>query len=183
MGLERVVDEVLSSGKKRAESILGSAEEDAKRILSEARSKAEEMKREAESSARKEVEKIRKQQLSIAEIEAKKIRMEAERRILDEIYGRVRNLITNLSDEKNERIMRKLVERGIRECPDGIFYSSLRNLDLLKRMGVKVGGAIECIGGIVIESGDGLMRIDYTYDRMLEELWRELIGEIHKSLK
>lgn len=183
MGLEKVVDEVLSSGKKRAENILKSAEKDSEQILSEARNKAEEMKNEAELSARKEMERIRKQQLSIAEIEAKKIRMEAERRILDEIYDKVRAELSNLPGDENERIVKKLIERGIKECPNGVFYSNRRDLALLRKMGVRVGGEIGCIGGIVIESEDGSMRIDYTYDRMLEELWKGMLREVHKSLR
>src|SRR2546422_499971 len=49
-------------------------------------------------------------------------------------------------------------------------------------VGTSFGGTIDCVGGIVIESGDGTHRIDLRYETLLADVWRDSIREVAEVL-
>ena len=48
--------------------------------------------------------------------------------------------------------------------------------------GISNGGVIDCKGGLVFESKDRTVRLDYRFESMLEEVWDKKIQEIYSNL-
>ena len=52
----------------------------------------------------------------------------------------------------------------------------------LSKSGFKMGEDIEGLGGFVLESKDGSTMLDFRFDMMLEEAWKNTLGEINGIL-
>jgi vacuolar-type H+-ATPase subunit E/Vma4 len=44
------------------------------------------------------------------------------------------------------------------------------------------GGEIDCIGGLVFESKDRSIRLDFRFESLLEEIWNKKLQEIYGKL-
>ncbi len=46
----------------------------------------------------------------------------------------------------------------------------------------RFGGTIECSGGIVVESDDGMRRVDLRFETLLQDIWEDSVREIAEIL-
>lgn len=183
MGLEKVVADILEKGKEEAERIRKEGAAEAEPILKQAREEAARIKARKEAEISKIVEKIRTREIASAKLEVKKIKLTSEKEALDQVYAQAIEKLKNLPREKNERLLKALIEKGKREVGNGHIYCSQRDAEFVKRMSdLKFAGTINCIGGVIIESSDKTIKLDYTYETLLNSVWEKNVKEIANIL-
>jgi V/A-type H+-transporting ATPase subunit E len=85
--------------------------------------------------------------------------------------------------EKRKRIYAKLVARAKKELGDCYVYSNKADRQLLQLpTGMATGGNIETSGGLVFESKDKSVRLDYRFETILDDVWNNKIQEIYSKL-
>jgi len=115
-----------------------------------------------------------------SELDARKLGLAAQEEVLNAVRAKVRE---RLAANPNPQALRKLLVRHAAEWKTGRVYCNARDaLDVRASVGSNFGGTIDCIGGIVIESGDGSSRLDLTYDSLLNDLWGNIIKEVASRL-
>lgn len=181
MGLESVVEDVLARGRSEVEGIRRAALAERDRILQNAGAEGAKLLEIRELEAKQAAERLRVQALARAELESKKIVLSAEKELLDEVYGKVLEKLSVL--EGREDILQALLKAHTADWKTGKVYCNARDADAIRAVvGSSFAGTIDCVGGIVIESGDGTHRIDLRFETLLADIWRDSIREVAEVL-
>jgi len=181
MGLEPIIDDILKKGKEQSEAILQEAEKEANKILEMAESDAAKLRAEKEEAVRIEVEQLEKQEVSSAHLQVKRTMLNARQGLLEEVQKNVAERIASVSSKKNEKFLEALLKKHV-ELGSKI-YSNEKDRRLVEKIsGLQYAGRIQCIGGVVIESSDGSVQYDYTYDTLLKDISERSLKQISDIL-
>jgi V/A-type H+-transporting ATPase subunit E len=183
MSLDKVVDDILRKGEERKQEILraGAKERDDQLALADERIEEERSREERRSKAA--IAQMEQQELSSAELESKRIALAAQRTVMEDLKKQALEEIGRMPPEKKKAIYSKLVSRAKKELGESSVYFNKADKPLLQLpSGMSVGGPIDCVGGLVFESKDKSVRLDYRFESMLEDLWSRKMQEIFVRL-
>lgn len=188
MSLETVVEDIREQARARAEEIRQAAETDAEEIRSEAESDAEEIRREREQEVERTIEQEREQTLSSATLEAKQERLKARRDALMTVRDGVEAALVEMEGDRRETLTRELLDGALEELDDGEIEVYCRPADealladILEEYDATLAGDYDCLGGVVVESTTSRVRVNNTFDSVLEDVWEAEIREISDRL-
>jgi V/A-type H+/Na+-transporting ATPase subunit E len=181
MGLEQVIEDVLSQGRSEAEEIRRATEAERQRILADARAQGAKLLAQREEEAREAAARARIQTLARAELESKKVVLAAQKELLDQVYAAVLERLPGLGER--EDLLRSLLQGHAEQWRDGKVYSNARDSEAVRSIvGPRFAGTIDCVGGVVIESVDGSRRTDLRFETLLADVWRDSIKEVAEVL-
>ena len=190
MSLETVVEDIRDEARARAEEVRTDGESRAEDILEEAERDAEEVLEEAEREVERQVAQEREQKVSSAKLEAKQQRLEARREVLEDVRDEVEARVADIDGDEREELTRTLLEAATAEF-DGDetvrVHGRADDEELLESVledfeGFEVGEPVDCLGGVVVESDASRVRVNNTFDSVLEEVWEENLREISARL-
>ena len=181
MGLEDVVNDILEQARSKAAAINAEAENEAAALISEAQSKADEIMQTRQAEVDAHIERMHKQEISSAHLEMKRAALNAKKDILDSVNQSAKDAISSMPAEQNADLLKTILDKhgssGTR------VYSNGRDAKFVQEMtDLTYMGEIDCIGGLVIENDDGTVRMDYTYDRILEDVSEQSLKQISDIL-
>ncbi len=190
MSLETVVEDIRDEARARAEEIHSDAEERADEIVAEAEAEREELIAEAEAEVEKQIEQEREQRLSSAKLEAKQQRLEARRDTLESVYDTVEEELATLDEETRKELTTALLDAAAVEFDDGAdveVYGRADDKELLESIleeydGFGFAGEQDCLGGVVLESDTSNIRVNNTFDSVLEDVWEDNLRDISARL-
>ncbi|WP_049927924.1 V-type ATP synthase subunit E [Halopiger goleimassiliensis] len=190
MSLDTVVEDIREEAHARAEEIRTEAEARAEEIESAAEEDAEEIRAEAEREVEREIEQLREQRLSSAKLEAKQKRLEARRDVLAEVREAVEEELAALEGDTREELTRELLEAASTEFDEGddvSVYGREDDRELIESIladydGYAYAGEYDCLGGVVVESEGSRVRVNNTFDSVLEDVWEENLQSISNRL-
>ncbi|MFT4921345.1 MAG: V/A-type H+-transporting ATPase subunit E [Haloarculaceae archaeon] len=189
MSLDTVVEDIRDEARARAEEIHNDAETRAEEILEEAEADAEEIRNQREREIERQIEQEREQKLSSAKLEAKQERLEARRDILEDVREDVETEIATLEDGREE-LTRALLDAAIEEF-DGSdtvqVFGRPDDQELLESIlaeyeNCEYAGEYDCLGGIVAEAESSRIRVNNTFDSVLDDVWEDNLREISEQL-
>ncbi|MFB6132893.1 MAG: V-type ATP synthase subunit E [Halanaeroarchaeum sp.] len=186
MSLDTVVEDIREEARERVAEIEESAEERAEEIVADAETEAEEIRETAEQEVEREIERERDQRLSSAKLEAKQERLEARRDILEEVRETLEERIANLPDDEREELVRVLLDAATTEFDEGStlrIYTRPDDTDLLESIldeydDCELAGTHDCLGGVVVESDETRVRVNNTFDSLLDDVWEDNLKQI-----
>mgnify|MGYP002760507342 CR=1 FL=1 len=190
MSLEHVVDDIKDEARARADEIRADAEEEAEAIIAEAEADAEAIKDERAAEVENQIDQEREQALSSAKLEAKQQRLEARRDVLADVREDVEAALTELSGDRRESLTESLIDAAATEFDDGetvSVYGRSDDQDLIETIltdydGFSFGGERECLGGVIVESETSRVRVNNTFDSVLDTVWDENLKELSDHL-
>ena len=174
MGLEKVVEEVLSSGKRKRNEILNEGEQDYREVVQTAKDEIEEYRRKREKENHVRTERMRAQDLQTAELEVRRLELSMRRDLLENVQEGAMEKLRNLDRPRNEAMLKALL--ADKDVPGARVFSAAKDEPIVRSLTrLPFGGHIDCLGGVIIESADGSIREDLTYDALLTERSEELL--------
>lgn len=192
MSLETVVDDIRDEARSQAEEIREDARRRAQEIVAEAEDDAEEIVAEAEREAERSVEQEREQTLSSAKLEAKQKRLAARREVLQGVREQVEHRVGTLEGERRRELTGELLEAAAREFEDSDdvqVYGRADDRELLESIlsdpeyeGFTYAGEYDCLGGVVVESEGTRVRVNNTFDSVVDDVWEDNLREISAML-
>ncbi|WP_222916444.1 V-type ATP synthase subunit E [Natrinema sp. SYSU A 869] len=190
MSLDTVVEDIREEAHARAEDIRSEGETRAEEIESAAEADAEEILADAEAEVEREIDQLREQRLSSAKLEAKQQRLEARRDVLGEVREAVEDGLASLEGDTREELTRTLLEAASEEFDeddDVSIYGRDDDQELLESIlddydGYEYAGKFDCLGGVVVESEQSRVRVNNTFDSVLEDVWEDNLQEISNRL-
>ena len=190
MSLDTVVEDIRDEAEAEAERILEEARAEAERIQESAEAEAEEIVETAESEVEREIERERDQRLSSANLEAKQQRLEARREALAAVRERVEAAIEDLPEDERAELTRALLDDAAEEFADAdavAVYAREADQTLVEDIlseyeGFSYAGSYDCLGGVVVESEAGRLRVNNTFDSVLEDVWEENLKALSDTL-
>jgi V/A-type H+-transporting ATPase subunit E len=179
MGLDVVIEEIRAKGKNEAERIRKDTQAEVNSILKAAQEKAERIKLAADQDVEKQTSHIMNQEASAANLVVKRQLLNTQKDLLDQVYSSALSRIAKLPEDFHREAMKTLLAKAKAEIPEGIVHCSQRDSEILSRIlssdtslkGYTKGDPVEIEGGVVIESKDGELQIDYSYRTFLSGVW------------
>ena len=189
MSLETVVEDIRDEARARAEEIRTDGERRAEEIRKAAERDAEEILETAEREVERQVDQEREQKLSSAKLEAKQERLEARREVLEDVRDDVEAHVAGIDGDEREELTRALLEAAVAEygAESVRVHGHEDDEELLESVveefeGYAVGDPVDCLGGVVVESDASRVRVNNTFDSVLEDVWEENLREISARL-
>ena len=190
MSLDTVVEDIRDEARARASEIKADADERAETIIEEAEDDAENILEERKQEVEEQIEREREQALSSANLEAKQNRLEARRDVLDDVFDRVEDELASLPEAKRKELTKPLVTAAIAEFGDDEIvkmYARADDADLLNSLleeyeRVEYAGEYDCLGGVVAEGQQSRVRVNNTFDSILDAVWEDTLGDVSEQL-
>ena len=190
MSLETVVEDIREKARGDAERILSESDAEGKEIIDKARKEASVNRAVGKEEISRKIELEKEQKFSSTNLAAKQKTLEKKRDLLELVRQEIENEISQIKGKEREELTGKLIESSIKEftgVKDVVVYGNLEDEKLLKSLlkkhkGVKYGGEYECIGGVVMESESARMRVNNTFDSIIETVWTEELKNISELL-
>jgi len=189
MSLETVVEDIREQARARAEEIRAEAESEAEAIVDEAEADAEETIAAAERQVERDIEQERDQRLSSANLEAKQNRLEARRDLLESVREDVEGRIADLEGDRRRDLTQALLDAAAVEFEDDevSVFGRADDEELLTDLlgdydGFEYAGEYDCLGGVVVESSSSRLRVNNTFDSILDDVWEAELKEISNRL-
>jgi len=181
MGLEIVLNDITEGAKADVRRINEEAESVSDLIIGEARQASKEALGSRLAEVEEKLEQQRQQVLSSANLEVKRIVLNKRKALLDQVYDQALEQIKELSDGKNEKYLKALIDANEKEGHR--IYSNKKSEKIVKKLSsLEYGGNIDCIGGVVIENEDGTVRLDFTFDLILKSTYDKSLKSISDIL-
>jgi V/A-type H+-transporting ATPase subunit E len=189
MSLDTVVEDIRDEARTEAEEIREEAEERAEEIVAEAEREAERILEEREAQVERELDQEREQALSSAKLQAKQARLEARRDVLDDVRSLAEERVATM-EEGREELTRALLDAASEEFEDVDtvqVYGRADDRELVEGIladydGYEWGGERDVLGGVVVESEASRVRVDNTFDSILDDVWEENLRDVSERL-
>ncbi|QIO20977.1 V-type ATP synthase subunit E [Haloarcula sp. JP-L23] len=189
MSLDTVVEDIRDEARARADEIREEADERAEEIISEAEADADQIREEREAEVDREIEQEREQRLSSAKLEAKQARLGARRDVLQDVHEDVEQAIADLEGDRREELTRSLISAAVEEFDGDSLqvYGRADDQDLIEDIltdydDAEFAGEYDCLGGVVVESEASRVRVNNTFDSVLESVWEDNLKAISDRL-
>ncbi len=185
MPLEAVLEEIRKKGDEQVQQILDEAKKEAEEIIAEAKVEAEEILKKAREEAEKEAERLKRQEISSVNLEMKRLLLNKRKEILEDVLKLVEDRIRKMDPEEKKKLLEKLINSC--ELEEAVVYSNKDDENIVREIisnkkGYRYGGNINCLGGVILESTDGEVRINLTFDDLLAQVYESKMSEVSKIL-
>ena len=180
MALDAVVEAVLATSKDKVAQITGEADQEVARILNEARERAADIKSRKEAEVGHTVEAIERREISSANLEVKRSELNVHKDLLEQARVKLLGKLENLPKKDNEAMLTKLLEPYDLKAMK--VFSNKRDEAFISSLAPNYGGNLDIIGGAVVESSDGALRYDLTYETLAREVFSSRMKEVSRIL-
>ena len=181
--MNKVVEDILRKGEERRRETISQGEKERDEQVLLANKKIEENRTKAEKRSEASIAQLDQQEISSAELEMQRMLLSAQRKVMEELREQVLSELARYPVDKRKRMYAKLAMKAKKELGECYIYSNKDDKALLQLPpGVTIGGVLECIGGLVFESEDRSVRLDFRFESMLDEVWSKKMKEIHSKL-
>jgi V/A-type H+-transporting ATPase subunit E len=179
MGLEAVVEDIRDKGKSEAEKIRAESRQEVERILAAANKRVAEIRRAAEEDVARQASHLMSIEVSAANLLVKRELLNTKKEMLNQVYQIALAEISRLSESFHKEAIKKLLTDVKKEMPKGTVYCNARDVPAAKAVisehrdfaGFSLGNPIDIEGGIIVESEEGGLQIDYSYRTFLDRVW------------
>ena len=179
MGLEAVKEEIIRNAKEQSNSLTAEARKEANRVMKEAEKKIEEMKEKSDTQTKRLLDIIKRQEITSAELENKKMLLEAKKQVIESVFMEAKKGLEILDDKKRESYIKKLLEKTKNDIEIAHVYCNKKDAKFLKGFDVK---SIDIIGGLLVENKDKTIRVDYSFETLLQSIKENELQTINKLL-
>ncbi len=184
-GLSAIANEVLEDVRKEAEALVTAAEKEAKEILRAAKEEADKNYLTITDQAKAKAEAEKRRISSLTEIEARNQLLLTKEAVVDMAFDKAQEeLITFASTKEYNAYLWKLIEKIAKRMPSKKLVLFVNDKDkawlaqgnltqLTKRLQLDLDlsdRTENCIGGCRIETADGKVSYDSTFENRLNEL-------------
>ena len=178
MGLDAVIAEIKEKARAEANAIVQEAEAKKTEILANAQTQAQSLKAAAEENAQKTAFHIQTQEEAAGHLAVKREILNAQKILMDEVQTKTLEQICNLPESFHKQAIASLLKRAQSEIPSGTVSCAARDASALQGVlsesgfsNFTTGKPVDIDGGIIVESADGMLQVDYSYRTFLNEVW------------
>jgi len=189
--MERISEAILDKARAEAQDIIKKAEEKAREEIEKATKQQEARLLEEKKKIIEEAKAKATRVISQASIKSRQELLAAKTRVIDDIIGRVKESLSGFSADETANL--NLIKEAFRVLggTESVIYASPKDVSSIQKL-IKADKELanrvaefkeyDCLGGVIVETVDGTLRIDNTYETRLEMMLPKLLPEINKEL-
>ncbi len=178
MGLDAVIAEIKEKGQNEADAIIQGGNSRKDELLGAAKQKIELLKQSVKDEVEKNLSQIISQEEAAAHLVVKRQILNTQKDLMDQVYSQVLEKILEMPESFHKEAITSLLRKAEEEIPKGKVSCALRDEKIRKKLleesefsAYKCGSIIEIDGGVIVESNDGQLQVDYSYRTFLNQVW------------
>ncbi|HQB99313.1 MAG TPA: V-type ATP synthase subunit E family protein, partial [Methanospirillum sp.] len=178
MGLEAVIAEIKEKGRNEAEAIIQGGNSRKDELLGAAKQEIELLKQSVKDDVEKNLSQIISQEEAAAHLVVKRQILNTQKDLMDQVYSQALEKILEMPESFHKEAITSMLKKAEGEIPKGKVSCALRDEKILKKLlkesefsAYKFGSVIEIDGGVIVESDDGQLQVDYSYRTFLNQVW------------
>jgi|GEM_PF-485503 len=173
MGIEKLTGTLLKEAESEAEKIIQAAEGHVKKMKEDERAKVAVLKADAETEVAKILNEQRNERLAWARLEGKRIISEAKEDAINNAIEDIFSLLKEIKKSKEySAFLSRNISAALKEFGDAKLIIHIEKSDkgLLPKLpqNCSVETDLDKLGGAVIETVDGKMKIDLTLETLVD---------------
>jgi len=181
MGLDIVVKDIQEGARAEVSRIKAEGDAKASEILNEAKEVQKKMLGDSLAKVEEDLQKLHQQVISSANLEVKRITLNKRKDLLDKVYSQSVESIKSMPASKKEELLKHIINKY--EASGARIYSSKASEETVKKLSsLTYAGNIDSIGGVVLENEDRTVRLDFTYDSILKNVYERSLKQISDIL-
>lgn len=181
MGLDIVVKDIQEGARAEVSRIQAEGDAKASEILNEAKESQKKMLGDSLAKAEEDLQNLHQQVISSANLEVKRITLNKRKELLDKVYSQTIEAIKSMPTSKREELLKHIITKY--EASGSRIYSPKESEEIVKKLtSLTYAGSIVSIGGVVLENEDGTVRLDFTYDSILKNVYERSLKQISDIL-
>ena len=181
MSLTEVKEDILASARQKAEQ----QRKETLKMIAEIKAKAkDEAKQNQEAIAQKTkllLASIEQQELALARSESKRILLDNQKVSLDKVMQNLQEEIAKLAPKKREQMCSRLLKKAQKELDTKYVYTNEKDKKSITGNIITQKNA-DILGGIIAENKDGTVRVNYSFETLVEEIRKKELPKIAKEL-
>ncbi len=187
MGLEELEADIRKRIESEVSLILAEAETEAEQIISKGKAQVSELRKARAEEIEKLSKEYRNREIAQAQLNSRKLKLDMKKEALESLFAKIEERLHELGTHDRKEIISALISKGRKELPEAKFFYSNKEdkkeaTAICKKEGLSFAGTIDCKGGIIIESKNKEVRLDYTYEALLAGFKKEAINDIATGL-
>ncbi|OPY42855.1 MAG: V-type ATP synthase subunit E [Methanoregulaceae archaeon PtaU1.Bin066] len=179
MGLEAVLADIREKGQQEVQRIRSESQQETSRVLTAAQERAGKIKQAANEEAERQSGYILSQESSAANLLVKREILNTQKELLDQVYKKALVSIGELPESFHQDSIVRLLTDAKKQIPEGIAHVNQRDRKILDRILAEkpefrtfsAGKDMDIDGGVIVESRDGTLQLDYSYRTFLDMIW------------
>jgi len=199
--INQMIEDILNEAKAEAKAVLADAEKKAKEILQRGTEKAEREKQAILESQLKQISELEKQQIASLNLQARREILQKKEEEISKVFELAKAELTKFPKQAAyEKVLRKLIiESGV-ALGGGELVVKVRKEDVAKvkdlatiakeitkscgnKCSLKLSKEnITALGGVILETADGSVTINNTFDARLEQKYRTIRATVAAKL-
>lgn len=182
MGLKEVEEDILKRTGNEARAILQQAQREADAILEDAKHKAGEYRQKAEASTKAILAMMEKREKAAADFDVRKALLDKKKAVIDSAVDKARQDIAHLPERKREEYITALIRKAKSEIDVARVIANKKDRKAASSMNGISYNEGDITGGIIAETSDGKIRVDYQYDEILGDIKDKSLQQLGKIL-
>ncbi len=179
MALNELKEEIINKANEEAEKIRKEAETKAEEIVAAAKKNAQGYLDKAKEETDKIIEVLQRREVASAALEAKKKMMAAKKNMIDSVFASVVEKLKKMPKKERKALIEKMLKSASKQIKLAVVYCNELDAGFVK--GYKTVKQ-DMLGGIIGETSDGLLRVDYSFETLLDEIREKHLSEIVSEL-
>ncbi|OPY33366.1 MAG: V-type ATP synthase subunit E [Methanomassiliicoccales archaeon PtaU1.Bin124] len=182
MALDNVVGQILDSANKDADKLIQEAEKEKAAILNQADDSIAAKKKAQDKEQEVALVRLKQQELSSAELEAKRIVLNAKKEVLDETFRETLKELNAMPASEKSKVYAKIIAKSQSVIINPKVYCPKGDGSLVQATGVRTVIEKDMEPGLILESDDGSISLDYRFKTILEGVWEKELKNISNVL-
>jgi V/A-type H+-transporting ATPase subunit E len=190
MELEAVALDIREKAKRDAEAIREETRKETGRILSLAQDRAGEISLTAAEDVKRQAAGVTDLEISSANLAVKRMLLNTQKDLLDQVYRATLDAIGRNPEGFRRDSLQNLLARAKKEIREGAVFCAGRDTQPLQAIlssdpgfsGFRFGGSVDIPGGVIVESANGQLKIDYSYRTFLDRVWEAGLKDASDTL-
>ena len=170
MSAEKIITRIHDDSEKQIRQIIKKAENNAEELIQTAKKEAQQEAERIFAMGETQSENIKKIHISKAHQEARREVSNVKEHIIDECFTQAFQRLSEIPDDHYKDIITQLINEGKKKLGDSCvaIISGERDGEIAKMEKVPVKGIIAASGGVILQSEDGKIAIDNTFEGILK---------------
>lgn len=184
MSLDKTMDEIIKNAKKDASLVKKEGYDEAVSILKIAKANALKTEKNAISKTEDLAESMEKREFASAKLQCKRIELDAKKKVIDKVFVSVNEKVSELDSTVKKRIYENLLKKIADEMDIGCIFVNQKDSAITRSIAPKGVELKESniSGGMIVENKDKDIRIDATFDNLLEQVRDESLKSVSQIL-
>ncbi|PIZ55047.1 hypothetical protein COY28_02120 [Candidatus Woesearchaeota archaeon CG_4_10_14_0_2_um_filter_57_5] len=181
MGLDKLAAALGDEARKEATALVDAAREEASRIAENAQQQIAQANAQADAEMKRAATEMERQEIAAAELEGKDLVNQAKRRLIDDTRAAALDTLATMPKEKKAQLYQDLLDRAQDTMKLASVFCAQKDLELVKGLkGVAKSSvtATPIRGGLVMEDNDGSVRLDVSFESLVQEAMEQRMADV-----